>query len=157
MTSPALLRAVAALLDNPATVVFHGATCRPKLPATCPGAERASQPFHQDSQYFDDGKAAGDCWSTADMHIVSCWLPLGPVSKRSGCLEVRCPEVPSNHCQWMAHRSVQRAVFGRFAPLGAAGNLLATSPTLPSSYNAAIEQTYTRAMVSPGPAALTAT
>jgi ectoine hydroxylase-related dioxygenase (phytanoyl-CoA dioxygenase family) len=88
---PALLAAVGHLLGE--SFIYHGATCRPMLPAACKGAARTSQPFHQDSQYFDSGEGGrvdavqpGEPPSTRDMHIVSAWLPLCDVDERNGCL-----------------------------------------------------------------------
>jgi ectoine hydroxylase-related dioxygenase (phytanoyl-CoA dioxygenase family) len=37
--------------------------------------------WHQDAHYYQD-------WSPADGPMVTCWIPLVPVDRRSGCLEV---------------------------------------------------------------------
>jgi ectoine hydroxylase-related dioxygenase (phytanoyl-CoA dioxygenase family) len=100
VTAPALLLAVEQLLGTD-TIYFHGATCRPKLPDSCPGAVVAEQPYHQDSQYFnsgddgavvlqddDEGPVTEKGIDSARMHIVSCWLPLCDTSIENGGLQM---------------------------------------------------------------------
>ena len=93
VTNVRLLDAVETLLGR-SGFAFHGSTCRPKLPVFCEGSERASQPYHQDSQYFDSDESGrvssavrGEpSTSTANMHIISCWLPLCDCNAENGQL-----------------------------------------------------------------------
>ena len=94
MTHPPLLDAVQDLLAVD-TLFLHGCTTRPKLPASCAGAEVASQPYHQDSQYFNTGpdgivRLAADKHgeNSADLHIVSCWTPMIDVTLENGGLMI---------------------------------------------------------------------
>jgi ectoine hydroxylase-related dioxygenase (phytanoyl-CoA dioxygenase family) len=100
MTHPPLLDAVQELIGVD-TLYLHGCTTRPKLPASCAGAEVASQPYHQDSQYFNTGsdgvvRLAADEGgaNSADLHIVSCWTPMSDVTLENGGLTV----LAGSHC-----------------------------------------------------------
>ena len=90
VTDPRLLAPLHALLGP--ELALHRGICRPKLPEVAD----AAFPVHQDSQYFDlqhpdagGGTVVkrGYTPSTADLRIVSLWLPLVDTDPGNGCMQ----------------------------------------------------------------------
>ena len=80
LTHPTLLDLAQDLLDT-AEISVHGIfNARPKLPDQI----WTRTPWHQDAQYYPQGK---------NVHIVSLWIPLQPVTETNSCLQV----APGHH------------------------------------------------------------
>ena len=104
-TQPLLLRVLARILGP--ELSFQRGLCRPKLP----DLPHSAFPLHQDSQYFDtnspqsvDGRVdPGFEPSTADMDIVSIWVPLvDTTADAAGGLKV----IPQSQ-RWPAGRAAR--------------------------------------------------
>ena len=87
-TNPGILRIVGLLLGGEVSVVSS-----PSLRTKLPGSAIASFPWHQDSHYFDQAEVGEVAKRTADLHMVSVWVPLVPATADNGC----CWVIPSSH------------------------------------------------------------
>jgi phytanoyl-CoA hydroxylase len=75
LAHPALVDIAQDLLDTAEISVNGVFNARPKLP----DQKWTDTPWHQDAQYYRDA---------ANIHIVSMWMPLVPVTEKNSCLQV---------------------------------------------------------------------
>lgn len=87
LTHATLLDLAQDLLSTPEISVHGVFNARPKLPDQI----WTRTPWHQDAQYYVQGK---------DVHIVSMWLPLQPVTEINSCLQV----APGRHLDTLYDR-----------------------------------------------------
>ena len=87
-TNPGILRIVGLLLGGEVSLLAS-----PSLRTKLPGSVIASFPWHQDSHYFDQAEVGEVQKRTANLHMVSVWLPLVPATVDNGC----CWVIPGSH------------------------------------------------------------
>ena len=87
-TNPGILRIVGLLLGGEVSVVTS-----PSLRTKLPGSAISSFPWHQDSHYFDQAEVGQVAKRTADLHMVSVWVPLVEATVENGC----CWAIPGSH------------------------------------------------------------
>jgi len=92
-THPGIVRIVSLLLDRLGEEVSVVAS--PSLRTKLPGSVVTSFPWHQDSHYFDQAEVGEVAKRTANLHMISVWVPLVAATVENGC----CWVIPGSH-QW---------------------------------------------------------
>ena len=87
-TNPGILRVVRLLLGSEVSILPS-----PSLRTKLPDSVIASFPWHQDSHYFDQAEVGRVRKRTANLHMVSVWLPLVAATVDNGC----CWMIPGSH------------------------------------------------------------
>ncbi len=86
--NPDVLRIINVILSGEVSVLTN-----PSLRTKLPDSPIAAFPWHQDSHYFDMREVGKQEKHTADLHIVTVWVPLVSATVENGC----CWVIPGSH------------------------------------------------------------